>query len=291
VLNVAPQKPDIWQGVFVVNATTLIKYLIEQYFKHGESLSDIAKKCSCSRQYVHKKAMEYKLPMRSLRSARKIALERNKLVFKRTDAEGHSHSIVLQKVKLNEKFFSSWTPEMAYVLGVIYTDGCLSYRKQLTKTTTRRLPSLSIAQKEPEFLKKILVLMDCNAKIHFRERKKYGNTVAGAIYSFNIDCTPIYTDLLKLGLSPNKSLNVKFPEMPPEYVRHFIRGCWDGDGTVYIERRTNKICASYVSGSLQFIQGILGELERVDYQKGQYMYEKAKIQVITSGILVPNVLN
>jgi hypothetical protein len=253
------------------------KYLIEQYFKQGKSLSDIAKKCSCSRQYVHKKAMEYNLPMRSLRSARRIALNQNKLVFERTDAEGHSHSIVLQKVKLNEKLFSSWSDEMAYVLGVIYTDGCLSFQKHSTKTTTRRLPTLSIAQKESKFLKKILVLMDCNAKIYFRERKKYGNTVAGALYYFKIDCTPIYHDLLRLGLNPKKSLTVEFPNIPQEYVRHFIRGCWDGDGSVYYEkRRPNDIRASFVSGSLKFIEGILAELEKTGLPKRKIYIRKGK---------------
>jgi hypothetical protein len=35
-------------------------------------------------------------------------------------------------------------------------------------------------------------------------------------------------------------------------VRHFIRGCWDGDGSVYLERNVLP-CASFVSGSRQFI--------------------------------------
>jgi hypothetical protein len=251
------------------------KYLIEQYFKQSKSLSDIAKECSCSRQYVHKKALEYNLPLRSLRSARRIALNQNKLVFERTDAGGHTHSVVLHKVKLNKKFFSTWTNEMAYVLGVIYTDGCLSYRKQVTKTTIRRLPSLSIAQKEPEFLRKILVLMGCNAKVHFRERKKYGNIVAGAVYSFNIDCTPIYHDLVRLGLNPNKSLNVEFPNIPKEYVRHFIRGCWDGDGSVYHETGKNYLIANFYSGSLKFIEGILTELEKIGLPKRTVHMTKA----------------
>jgi len=32
-----------------------------------------------------------------------------------------------------------------------------------------------------------------------------------------------------------------FPKIPDEYIRHFVRGCWDGDGTVYIEKRNGNL--------------------------------------------------
>lgn len=31
-------------------------------------------------------------------------------------------------------------------------------------------------------------------------------------------------DLERLGLHPNKSFDIKFPDVPNEYVSHFIRG-------------------------------------------------------------------
>jgi len=266
------------RGLKIASKVLTKHHLIEEYFKRKKSPTDIAKECGCTRQFVYKKMKELEIPLRTKRSARRIALNQNKLVFERTDAEGHSHSVVLHKVTLNEKFFSTWANEMAYVLGVIYTDGCLSYRKQVTKTTTRRLPSLSIAQKEPEFLRKILVLMGCNAKIQFRQRRKYGNIVAGAVYSFNIDCTPIFQDLLRLGLNPTKSLNVEFPSIPREYVRHFIRGCWDGDGSVYYEkRRPNYIRASFVSGSLKFIEGMFTEFDKAGFSKRKIYIKQGKV--------------
>jgi intein/homing endonuclease len=72
----------------------------------------------------------------------------------------------------------------------------------------------------------------------------------------------IYNDLLKFGLTPNKSLTLQFPDVPKEYVRHFVRGCWDGDGSVYFEKRANRIKASYVSGSKKFIEGMVGALSK-----------------------------
>jgi len=34
------------------------------------------------------------------------------------------------------------------------------------------------------------------------------------------------------GCYPNKSLTLTLPDIPEQYIADFIRGCWDGDGTV-----------------------------------------------------------
>src|SRR3990172_3694833 len=96
-----------------------------------------------------------------------------------------------------------------------------------------------------------------NAKLLFR--KKSG--ISGAVYYFHINDNEIYEDLLRLGLSPNKSLSLVFPNIEPQHVRHFIRGCWDGDGTVYWESNDPaKPRASFISGSKLFAEGILRHL-------------------------------
>lgn len=241
------------------------QYLLVEYFDNKKSPSDIAKECGCTRQYVYKKMVEYNIPFRNKSSARKIALERQKIVVERIDDEGLRHRVVHQKLVLNENFFSSWTLEMAYVLGVVFTDGCLHLGKSIhSKTVNKRL---SISQKEPKFLRKILVLMKCNAVVHFKKRRIYGNVVAGSLYWFDISNEKIYDDLINLGLHPRKSLNVEFPRVPQKYVRHFIRGCWDGDGSVYYEKARTNITANFYSGSLKFIEGLLAQLGKIGLPK------------------------
>jgi len=39
-------------------------------------------------------------------------------------------------------------------------------------------------------------------------------------------------DLAKLGITENKSLTVEFPDVPNEYLPHFLRGVIDGDGWI-----------------------------------------------------------
>lgn len=67
---------------------------------------------------------------------------------------------------------------------------------------------------------------------------------------------------MKLGLTPNKSLSMKFPEIPDEYVRHFIRECWDGDGSAYIEKRNGNLKTSFVCGSYEFIKVLVEYLNK-----------------------------
>jgi len=145
------------------------EYLLENYVKQQKSLSDIAKETNCSRQYVHEKLKEHLIPVRSMRVARNLALTKDKLKFERLNEDGSSSFVSLKKVNVNEDFFSSWSPAMAYVLGVICTDGNLNpgrIREPWRAKSSSTMPIISISQKEPELLEKILHLMDCDAILH-----------------------------------------------------------------------------------------------------------------------------
>jgi hypothetical protein len=251
------------------------QYLYEEYVTKKRSLGDIAKVCNCTRQYVYKQLKSFDIKPRDKTSARKIALDRGKIVVDRIDAKGETTKITFKKIFYRDGFFDTWSPEMAYVLGVIYSDGNIhpgKLRNPSSKTTCL-VPRVSIHQKEPELLQKVLSLMGSNAKIYHRGKKIYHHKmsgkeiVAGEISWFNLHGEQVYDALLKLGVTPNKSLTVNFPQIPQQFVRHFIRGCWDGDGSVYIDKGSGQKCASYVSGSKPFIEGMLTELEKAGLLK------------------------
>jgi hypothetical protein len=248
------------------------------YYIQAKSLQDIAREYNCTRQYIYKLLKKYGIARRTKSEARKIAIEQKKLKFEK-EVDGQLETVYFGDWTVNRDFFKTWTPQMAYVLGFIYADGSLDAGKKRNPESkaTSTSPRCSISQKSPEILEKIKALMSCDKKLY-----KAKNQPRGYIYHLDLTDEEIYEDLLKLGLTPAKSLNAKFPEMPKECIRHFIRGCWDGDGSVYFEkRRPGYIRASYTSGSKQFIKRIVLELYKVGigkYGLGDRFYKNHPFQ-------------
>jgi hypothetical protein len=167
----------------------------------------------------------------------------------------------------NEHFFDVWTPQMAYVLGVLATDGNVgkSY--------------VSITSTDLELAEKVRTFLESSHPLHVIPPRGVSRKTQ---YDLKISSTRLADKLTKLGIGPAKSLTLQFPEMPADCVRHFLRGCWDGDGSFYYEsprkprpeavageglvgeiREDNatKLRASYVSGSKRFIEAIMRHLE------------------------------
>jgi len=239
--------------------------LVELYWNQSKSLSDIAKAFGITRQAVSLKMKKWEIPKRSLGDARTMALEKGKISFDRIDEEGNTTTVQVEKRYVNENFFDEWSPEMAYVLGLLATDGTIHINKPRgANAKVRALKGFSFAQKEIELPKKIIQLMDSNAKIIFRPERKYGDVTSGAVYYFTVNNDRLFDRLVKLGLLERKSLVIRFPEVPIHHVRHFIRGCWDGDGSIG-KHSENSYQARFFGGSKVFIEGMLAELERAGF--------------------------
>ena len=150
----------------------------------------------------------------------------------------------------NESFFDEWNDKMAYVLGFIYADGNIS----------RDFKHLSITQKDPEILYKIRDLMEGKFRIIERKRERIS-------YYIQLSNRRIIDSLVKLGVLPNKSNRVQLPSIPDEYIRHFVRGLWDGDGSI---RAAGNMpypypVATLTSGSRKFIESLQRLLhEKID---------------------------
>jgi hypothetical protein len=162
------------------------------------------------------------------------------------------------KYKVNEDFFKTWNPTMAYVLGFIYADGCVYI--------SERGSYLSVTSIDEHIIVNIKRWMGSDhaiVKTIFADNRQ-------PRFTLRIGNKEIYTDLLKLDVYPNKSLTVRMPDIPPFVFKDFLRGCFDGDGCVNLYRSRGivkevilrQLKVIFTSGSRLFLEDLLNILKK-----------------------------
>lgn len=162
---------------------------------------------------------------------------------------------------VNKDFFNKWSDEMAYVLGWFFSDGTVS--KDL------RNCNIHIHKNDSYILKNIRDIMGSDCKIYF-----YKNSAC-----LNIFSKYLCRSLVKLGCIPNKSLKLTFPEIPKRHLSHFIRGYFDGDGSIYFSK-PNSIKVAFI-GTKAFIEDLRDKLNEVIGVKTNCLRKHFKIYIIT----------
>jgi len=171
----------------------------------------------------------------------------------------------------NEDFFKKWAPEMAYVLGFFTADGNMIRNR-------RGAHFIEFQITDKDLLEDIKNAFKSNHKISIRERSFPEKT----IYRLQIGSKEIFNDLLRLGLTPNKSRTIKLPFVPPKYFSDFVRGYFDGDGCISYgiynrKDRKSKNClfeSRFTSGSKVFLESLLKRFRDNTIIEGGFIYEK-----------------
>lgn len=135
---------------------------------------------------------------------------------------------------INESYFEKIDSEdKAYFLGLLYADGCMSTvhdvvqiaLKEEDKYILEKFSNYIGSNKPLRLLKGSLIKGFKNMKKDYYRKNQY----IMIIYS-----SKLKTQLKNLGITPNKTFTLKFPNMIDEmFMNHFIRGLFDGDGGIY----------------------------------------------------------
>ena len=138
-----------------------------------------------------------------------------------------SFGIKLTKAQFNEHVFDNIdTEEKAYWLGFIYADGCISDNG-----------SLEIGLIDKEHLEKFKVFINSKNPIRNKKYKEYTS------YSITNKSKHLKDTLISYGCTPRKSLTLTFPNIDifqcPSLIIPFIRGVFDGDGSIGIDSHKN----------------------------------------------------
>lgn len=128
-------------------------------------------------------------------------------------------------------FFEKIDNELkAYWLGFLYADGCILQRRDYGEQEFK----IALGIKDEEILQKYKEDLKSTYPIRYDKRSDENNNFQDqAICCYRSQKT--VDDLKKLGCTKNKSLTLDFPnksQVPEELIRHFIRGYFDGDGSI-----------------------------------------------------------
>ena len=193
------------------------------------------------------------------------------------DFKKHNLSICDNRTKslkffCNERYFDIIdTQDKAYWLGYIYADGYI--------TSNMKYFGMSLSTKDEYVLYNLKEDLSATYDI---KRYKVGNSgyKAGIEYSRLLICSPVLVDgLYKQGVVPKKTNILQPPNIEDKFVRHFIRGYFDGDGCITISNNISDVEILSTEAMLDFIQNTLYENNIIDRK---YPYSKRKQQQIVS---------
>lgn len=227
-----------------------MKYIISEY-KKGKTLSALGREFGVSYSTI-----------RNLLKRKGIKTGVNKHNFPR-----------------DEFYFSNIdSKEKAYWLGFLYADGCVHSNSN----------EISITLKDRDHLEKFRKAIKSNNKIGESIDKRFSSMPK--IYHFSIKDKQLKSDLIKWGCVPNKSLTLtKIPNIPRDFVSHFIRGYFDGDGSLHWLNGTKNFRISFV-GTAPFLKDIQKELG-LSLSLGQQEGNQSKYFQVAGRKQVPMILD
>ena len=162
----------------------------------------------------------------------------------------------MPKAKLPDKDFK-WTPELAYAVGLITTDGNLSKDGQ----------HITMRSSELQLLKNFKKCLNLSNKI---ARSRNDGWAKKPCYRVQFGSAQFYRWLLKIGLFPAKTYTIGKLDIPDKYFPDFLRGHLDGDGSIstYVDRWNTFKNPKYIYTRL-FIRFQSVSKKHIDWLRGR----------------------
>lgn len=180
---------------------------IVSLYTSGLDTYQVAEKCGCSQTFI-------------INTLKRCGIQR------RTT---QSYTI---KYITNEKFFEIIDDEeKAYILGFLYADG-----NNYIKGVHSYEVSIKLQAEDKTILERFRDLLSPQSLIEPVKDKSVSNLYC----RLKINSKKLTEQLTQLGCMPRKSLQLQFPSfLKKEFYSHFIRGYFDGDGSLYGREPTN----------------------------------------------------
>lgn len=147
-------------------------------------------------------------------------------VCKENGLKSRDNKFYRTKYSFNEDYFKDIdTEDKAYWLGFIYADGYITKGKKL---------GIKISNNDYQHLEKFKKCINSNHAINVYSCQGGYSKVENKFCQIELNSEKNVENLIGYGVLPRKSKILKFPvNIPHDLIRHFIRGYFDGDGSIY----------------------------------------------------------
>jgi len=219
---------------------------------------------------------------------RKSGIKRKDIIEEYGISDRHYQNVIIKnggelnkrvnKYSFNEDYFEKIdTEDKAYFLGFIVADGCVR------KSDKSNFMKIKLKCDDYKILEEFIKYTAYAGGVYYHKNKKYCELTLSGV--------KVVSDLNNLGIYQNKTMIVKYPNIPKELEHHFMRGVFDGDGCISIHKRregsrdtTDRGQVNICSGSIDFIQKYVDRLnEMCGITKNKIRCPKGTYNVIDWG--------
>ena len=174
---------------------------------------------------------------------------------------------ILENIKrtkgINHQYFQKLTQENAYYLGFFAADATVRKNRNEIK--------IGLSSVDKDFLEGIRKNMNIEKTIHIYQTSK-GFECAELSFS----SLQIKLDLSKYGIVPNKTFKgINLNLIPDEFKLAFIKGFFDGDGSISFNKNTKQGKVTFTS----YTKDILNEIQDYFNIKGNIYTDKRRSQL------------
>jgi len=205
--------------------------------------------------------------------SKKYSIDRKRIVklLKENNVVDHQN----HKYDFNRRIFENIdTEKKAYWFGFICADGCV-YK---SKDNRSNHLGIKLSSKDINHLYKFKTDFNLPHEIKLKKENGFGGGFESAM--IRLTSKNLVEDLINIGCVPNKTFLLRFPQINEKLYSHFMRGYFDGDGTISRSKNNKQIA---ILGNYDFLlkyQEILIKNCQISKTK---IYKKNKIYVLSYG--------
>ena len=172
----------------------------------------------------------------------------------------------MRKYKVNENYFDVLNENSSYWLGFLYADGYVRMKDGKSGEL-----KLKLKDTDKEHICKFLNDIESNHPI------KCGTDNNSNFCQVSVNSNTMVKRLFELGCDNKKTFKIRLPDLPLNLMNHFVRGYFDGDGSVC--KIKGKWDSVSIAGNQNFIESLKKYLLKYNICKNN-IYTQGKIKIL-----------